>query len=107
MKSINNSFGATVTNSDITNVTTDLAEIAFDSILDNVILKDIPVISALIGTYKGIVAIRDQLFAKKVITFLTSLNTLSIEEREQMFNEIEKNGEKRQKVGETILLALE
>lgn len=107
MQTINESFLTTVSTSDLTKVTLDLTEVAFDSILEDGVLKDVPVISSLIGIYKGVVTMREQLFAKKVIKFLTSLSTVSIEEREQMFIKLEKNGEKRQKVGEAILLTLE
>jgi hypothetical protein len=107
MQSLNESFIETIAHSDLSGVTENLAEVAFDCMLKDGPLKDIPVLGTLIGTYKGILAIREAIFTKKIIRFLASMSTLSSAQRERMFHEIEKNGVKRQEVGEAVLLILD
>ena len=51
------------------------SEIALDSILQDGILKDIPVINTIIGISKASIAIRDRLLIKKLFNFLLVLMT--------------------------------
>jgi hypothetical protein len=106
-ESISQSFISTIAHSDLAHVTQDLTEVALDSLLDNGILKDIPVIGTIVGIYKGVVSIREQMFIKKIAKFLNSLSEISAKEREDMFIKLEEEGHKRQEVGEGILLILD
>jgi len=101
------SFVTTIAKSDLTKVSLDMIEVAVDSILENGVLKDIPVIGSIVGLYKGFIGIREVIFIKKVATFLSALSDIPAQEREDMFVKLEKDGKKRQDVGEAVLLILD
>ncbi|MDF4560139.1 hypothetical protein P3494_26935, partial [Vibrio parahaemolyticus] len=50
---------------------TELAEIAIDSVLDDGVLKDIPVVGTAVSLYQTGVAVRERQYVKKLVTFLS------------------------------------
>ena len=52
----------------------DFAEVAVDSILNEGVLRDIPVFNTLAALYRAGVEIRQQLFIRKVVSFLKDLS---------------------------------
>lgn len=83
------------------------SEIALDSILQDGILKDIPVINTIIGISKASIAMRDRLLIKKIVQFLAGLNDVTFEKRIQMIIRLEQDTKFSQSVGEHILEVLE
>ena len=83
------------------------SEIALDSILQDGILKDIPVINTIIGISKASIAMRDRLLIKKIVQFLAGLNDVTFEKRIQMIIRLEQDTKFSQSVGEHILEILE
>ncbi|MCK4921075.1 MAG: hypothetical protein KAS71_08515 [Bacteroidales bacterium] len=59
---IENSFTDTLRNSDLQNVSIGLAETLVDSILNDGILKDLPIVSSIIGLGKTAISIKNGLF---------------------------------------------
>jgi hypothetical protein len=104
---INGSFIETLTKSDLSKVAMDIAEVGFDVFLKEGPLKEVPVIGCIVGVYNGIVSVRDKFFMKKVLLFLTAIREASQTEREQMFDDLEKGGRKREEVCESILITLD
>lgn len=96
-----------LTDFDPTQITPDLAELALDHILDNGIIRDIPVVRSFYAVYKTTVALRDRALIKKIIRFLFSLNKVSSEERSKFKEKIEKDDKFKKKVGEHLLLILD
>lgn len=82
-------------------------EIAIDSILQDGILKDIPIVNTIVGLSKASIAIRDRLLIKKLVQFLAVFNDVSSEKRIQMINRLEQDPVFSQSVGEHILEILE
>ena len=83
------------------------SEIALDSILQDGILKGIPVINTIIGISKASIAMRDRLLIKKIVQFLAGLNDVTFEKRIQMIIRLEQDTKFSQSVGEHILEILE
>jgi len=106
-RSVNDTFLSTIAHSELRGVTTDLAEVAIDMFLKDGILKDIPIIGTIIGVYKGSMAIRDHIFLKKILHFLSAIKDVPAKVREEMFVKLEKQGYNRYSVGETLLLILD
>jgi len=106
-QSVNDSFLSTVANSELGGVTSDLAEVALDVFLKDGVLKEIPIIGSIIGLYKGAMAVRDHIFLKKMVYFLSAIKEVPAEIREDMFLRLEKEGHNRNSVGETMLLILD
>ena len=82
---------------------TELAEIAIDSVLDDGILKDIPVVGTAVSLYKTGVAVRERQYLKKLVTFLSELNKTNEEARLKFIAEEMLTPEQRERFGETIL----
>lgn len=66
---------------DISGVCADFMEVGLDTILDDGLLKDIPVINSIISLYKTGMNIRERFLIKKLIVFLTSLSDTTPEDR--------------------------
>jgi hypothetical protein len=106
-ESINHTFLSTITKSELGGVTIDLAEVAIDVFVKEGVLKDVPILGTLIGLYKGSKAIRDHIFLKKIIYFLSAINEVPASMRENMFAKLEKEGHSCNAIGETMLLILD
>lgn len=107
LNKIEDSLIAAIKSPDLQNIGIDLTEIAIDSIFENGLLKEIPIISSLIGIGKTSITIRDALFAKKIIYFLTKLSEVPSEKRAEMVNYIDNDNKQRVKVGERLIYILD
>ncbi|MDB9822851.1 hypothetical protein OAC89_04045 [Deltaproteobacteria bacterium] len=85
----------------------DVAEVAFDALLDDGILKDLPIIGSIVTLFKGVMDIRDRIFLAKIARFLFNLSSTPFEERESFKREIHQNAKVKQKVGASLVLILE
>ncbi|MFA8434267.1 MAG: hypothetical protein ACEPOZ_07100 [Marinifilaceae bacterium] len=64
MNTIDNSLTETIINFDLQNISANLAEIILDSMLDNGVLKDLPIVSSIVGLSKTALNIKDSIFLK-------------------------------------------
>ena len=97
----------TINEAELQHITTDIAEAIGDSFLNDGILKDIPIIGTILGITKGTLNIRDKLFLKKMIYFLSQLAGIPHAERQKQIQKIEASKEYKTKVGEKLLFILE
>lgn len=74
----------TLSESDLTKIGMDITEISIDSILENGVLKDFPIVGSLIGIWKTGIAINDYLFLNKMILFLKESSVLSERKRKKL-----------------------
>lgn len=82
----------------------DFGEIIIDSIVNENILREVPIIRAVVGVGKIFKNIVDAHFAKKLITFLFfSIRNTTPEERSKAISKWEKDENFRGKVGETLI----
>ncbi|MDG3581008.1 hypothetical protein [Galbibacter pacificus] len=107
MNKIDKSLTKTVKTSDLQNVSTDLTEVILDSMLDDGILKDIPILGSIVGMGKTASTIKDALFLKKIIYFLTELKDIPIEQREKMIDSIDNSEKQKIKIGEKLIFILD
>ncbi|EKD9327825.1 hypothetical protein QTG66_004188 [Vibrio vulnificus] len=82
---------------------TELAEIAIDSVLEEGVLKDLPVVGTALSLYQTGVAVRERQYVKKLVTFLSELNKTDEEARLKFIAEEMLEPEQRERFGETIL----
>lgn len=85
----------------------DLAEAALDSILDEGVLKDIPIVSWLFRAKAIGYTIRDRLFLKKVGWFLYEASKLSAEERQKFSQRLVEDPDFSERCGESALLLID
>lgn len=69
---IEDSFVETLTDSDIQQLFSNVAEFSIDSVLDQSLLRDIPIISTITSLVKTGLRVREMLFAKKNYPFFTA-----------------------------------
>ncbi|NVN80178.1 hypothetical protein [Vibrio sp. Scap16] len=92
---------------DLRNLAVNLAEVGIDAILDNGVLRDIPVLSSLVGGINAIGSVRDALFTKKLISFLSELSDIPVEQRRSMIDSIDNSDDYKVKVGEKLIYIIE
>lgn len=84
-----------------------VGEVGLDSIMEIGVWRDIPILSTLLSSIKSIENVRDALFAKKLISFLTELSEIPIEKRKEMIESIESSGDYQLNVGEKLIYIIE
>lgn len=92
---------------DITDLSSELLEVGIDQILDEGILRDIPILGTAIRIADIAKSVRDRLFLYKVQLFLNASDRISQAEREKFKQKLDNEPEFREKVGETLLLIIE
>jgi hypothetical protein len=97
----------TISSSEIPTITKDMMEVTLDAILQNGILKDIPVISTITGITKTILSIRDQFLVKKILSFLFELQDITDKEREKFIHDMDNDTKYQQKIGESLIMLIE
>ena len=81
----------------------DLGEVAIDAVMDEGILRDVPILSTVVGVGKCIRNVSDVLFTKKLIAFLYGLKDVDAQQREKAIAQWESDSKYRIRIGETLL----
>jgi hypothetical protein len=89
------------------NITKDIVEIGIDSVLDEGIVKDIPLLSTVIGVFKTASNLQDRLFINKLLTFLYQLKSKSEDDILEQIIKIEDSHKYKTKVGEKLLYIID
>ena len=80
---------------------------ALDAVLDEGVLKDVPVFGWLVKGYGVVTTIRDRLFLKKVAMFLSGVGQIGENERSQFREKLGADEGYCRKVGENLILLLD
>lgn len=88
-------------------VLADISEVAIDSILEDGVIRDIPVIGSLVGLARGTISIRDRIYAKKILRFLLEFKDIPTEEIQSRIDKLATDPKERQRLGEHLLLLLD
>jgi len=89
----------------IQNIGGDLMEVGFDALLNDGLLKDIPIVGMMVSVGKIAGSISNFLLTKKIIMFLYQLKDTSLDERKKFLEEL--GSEKRKNILENLMLILE
>lgn len=87
-------------------VLTRLGEVSLDALMNEGVLRDIPILGTLFGLGRAGLAVRDLLFAKKLQAFLIELENVS-DEREKFVLEMDADTEVRDRVGMQLIVLLD
>ena len=85
----------------------DIGEILLDTVLDDGVLKEIPVLGTIVGVGKCIKNVYDIRFAKKLIAFLFPIKNVPPRQRAEALRRWETDDNYRGKVGDTLLGMIE
>ena len=91
----------------LSSIVRDLAEVGFDSIAKEGVLRDIPVINIIHNSYQTYVEIRQQLFINKIINFWKELPNTSLQERQKFVEWMDQNPKQKRIFAENLLLLID
>jgi hypothetical protein len=103
IRMLSDSLEKTLKDSDLQNVTIELAETFTDNLLNEGLLKDIPLLGTIIGLANAWFNLSERLLVKKLIYFLSKLQDISAEKRKNMINTIEKSSKYKINIGEKLI----
>lgn len=89
------------------NISTSIAEVALDSILEEGLLKDIPFFGTAAKGIGVVRTVRDRLFLKKIARFLYGLADVAKDDRDEFRDKMQKDPAFQTRVGENLILLLE
>jgi len=107
LKEINKSLSEAIRNSDLQGISVEIAETLVDSMLDDGILKNLPFVGSIVAIGKTAISIKDQIFLKKIIFFLSGIRHVSIAKRRKMIDFVNDSKEQKTKVGEKLIYILD
>ena len=102
-----NSLEKTIKDSDLQNLTIGLSEVFLDKLIDDGIVRDIPIIGTVVGLGKATLGIKERLFLKKIIYFMSELKNIPSYKRKKMVDKIDSSGKFRTKVGDKLLFIID
>ncbi|MBB1270608.1 hypothetical protein [Shewanella sp. SR44-3] len=70
-------------------------------------MRDIPILSSIVGSINAIGNIRDALFTKKLVAFLSELSNVPVAQRRSMIDLIDSSDDYRVKVGDKLIYIIE
>lgn len=82
-------------------------EAILDSLVENDIVKEIPVLGTSLKMIRGIQSIRDRAYLNKIKTFLDNVGEITDEQKQKLIKEIEKTKNSRAKFGDALFTAIE
>jgi hypothetical protein len=93
----------TIKNDNFQDVIMDLGETAIDTIFDDGVLKEVPILGSVLGLARATMTIQDKLFTKKLLTFLLQLQSTDTKSRKEQVDKIDNDPNYKTKVGEKLL----
>lgn len=90
----------------LSDLTVDITESLFDQLLQEGLLRDIPVVSSLVNLAKAGVDAANYLFLRKTIRFLLHLKDVPEEERRRFVDQLDTDEKLKRRVGENLFLLL-
>lgn len=103
---IPNALNVTIIDSDLTEVSKACIESGIDSIMNDGLLKDIPIVGMLVGLVKTGQSFSNFLFLRKILSFLNGIDDIDPKERGEMINKIDESQKYKNKVGEQLLFTI-
>lgn len=107
MNKLPDTLTETIKDNNFQEVITNFGEIAIDSVLDEGVLKEIPLLGCFFGLAKATMSIQDKLFTKKILTFLLQLKNTDTDSRRKQVEKIDNDPEYKTKVGEKLLYIID
>lgn len=107
IKDLSNAFTETIKDTNLKEITVDISEILVDNILEDGILKEIPIIGTILKLGKFTLNIKDHLFIKKIIYFISEIKEVPPVKRNELISKIDSSEEFRIKIGEKLLFIID
>ena len=100
---IQNDLTESLCSSKLKDLSVDVSELTIDSLMDDGLLKQIPVVKTILAIVETTQNISNYLFLKKILSFLSNVKGMSAKKRKKMIEAIDSDDDYKSKVGETVL----
>lgn len=107
LSDLSNSFELTIKDTDLQDVTSEIAETFTDELLSEGVLKEIPIISTIIGLARVVFSLQETLLVKKLVYFISGIHDVDLAKRKRMISKIDDSQEYQIKVGEKLLYIID
>jgi hypothetical protein len=104
---LNQSFNDSLLAPGLNELAKDISEVSLDRIIEDPTFREVPLIGTLLNVYKVAVGIRGAFIVKKVAKFLFRLREISVEDRREFLNKLQKDEKYKGQVVEKLLLILD
>lgn len=91
MEQLDGKLVQSIESKELGSLTADYAELGIDALLDDGLVKDIPILGTLIKSAKIGMNVRDRIYAKKIVGFLSKVAETSQEQRDEFIEKYCKN----------------
>lgn len=95
------------TNSAKVDLLADLGEVVIDQLLNNAVIKDIPILGCAVNLTRAGIGIRERAFLNKIKAFVDALPEQSKVERRKFLKKVEKDSKSRMRFGDAVLTVIE
>lgn len=93
----------TISKAELPATISDYGEIAFDSLLDDGIVKEIPIIKTIASLIKTGIAVKDYYFIKRLARFISSVSEMEERDRQKLLAKLDKDTKSAVFVGEMLI----
>ena len=107
MDKLSESLSKTIFSEKNKELTIDISEAEIDKFLEEGVLKDMPIIRTIVGIYKTGANIRAWFMIKKIKKFLSSLSSISDEEKQSFLVKFDSNESYKNKIMERLLILID
>jgi hypothetical protein len=104
---ISRSLEVSMIDKSLKELTTDVVELSIDSLFEESVLRNLPIIKTFYNLYSFGVSIQDKLFLKKVLSFLNQISDIPAKKREDFIQKVKDDKKYRIKIGEKLLYILD
>lgn len=85
----------------------DNSEAILDSLLENEVIKEIPILGSSLKIIRGIQSLRDRAYLNKIKLYLKNIGEINNEQKKVIINDSKKNEKSRTKFGDAIFTTIE
>lgn len=107
MLNIQNSIIKTISTSSLQELASDNCEILLDTLTTNEALKSIPILGSIVNLGKGVLQVREQIFCRKIMKFLSQLSDIDESQRQKFITENYETLEEQERLGRTLIEILD
>lgn len=93
--------------SDLVNSLLDITESGLDKLLDDGLLRDLPLVGSIVGITRFGLHLKEYLLLKKVLSFLVYFAKTKPEDRKKLVERLNQNAKERRKISDQLLLAID
>lgn len=104
---LSESFKITLFDDSLKDISQDYLELGLDSLIDNELVKSIPIIKTLSGFYKFTRSVQEYYLTKKIVRFLFQIKDVSKDEINDTLKKLETDKSYKKDLGEHLILLLD